>query len=378
MVRPAGVAKFDDGTTLFLVPPSEFLTKALKVLGPERLYGVVFKSTPQVPSTAPPQPHPPLLSNPGYGHLKEEETLKMEYGRVLHGDSKPPATPVMQSPQPNTAAAQSQTGVVLTPDLIATLASFLPTTSQSAAVGGVQPSMMTSTTQSSFAQTIAPKGASAQIWNQDQQASKSAAPSFQQFNPSAQLPPAQHYSTISSTPANSAQMAHGGTQFQQSVISLPQHGAASSMPLTNFNMPSQIEHGAFSAPINHQYQPQVPPGTQKGYRMMHVGNASRSYGAPILQQPSNPNVPSNQVHGATVSQPQNPMQADRKIPDLPSQVQPAQPVLSGAGQGTSDTEVERNEQYQSTLQFAANLLLQLQQQQQQQQTNTRGGQGTGK
>ncbi|KAK8556358.1 hypothetical protein V6N13_064395 [Hibiscus sabdariffa] len=374
----AGVAKFDDGTTLFLVPPSEFLTKALKVLGPERLYGVVFKSTPQVPSTAPPQPHPPLLSNPGYGHLKEEETLKMEYGRVLHGDSKPPATPVMQSPQPNTAAAQSQTGVVLTPDLIATLASFLPTTSQSAAVGGVQPSMMTSTTQSSFAQTIAPKGASAQIWNQDQQASKSAAPSFQQFNPSAQLPPAQHYSTISSTPANSAQMAHGGTQFQQSVISLPQHGAASSMPLTNFNMPSQIEHGAFSAPINHQYQPQVPPGTQKGYRMMHVGNASRSYGAPILQQPSNPNVPSNQVHGATVSQPQNPMQADRKIPDLPSQVQPAQPVLSGAGQGTSDTEVERNEQYQSTLQFAANLLLQLQQQQQQQQTNTRGGQGTGK
>ncbi|CBI36724.3 unnamed protein product, partial [Vitis vinifera] len=39
----AGVAKLDDGTTLFLVPPSDFLSKVLKVSGPERLYGVVLK-----------------------------------------------------------------------------------------------------------------------------------------------------------------------------------------------------------------------------------------------------------------------------------------------------------------------------------------------
>ncbi|GMI92975.1 hypothetical protein like AT2G43410 [Hibiscus trionum] len=365
----AGVAKFDDGTTLFLVPPSEFLTKVLKVLGPERLYGVVLKLTPQVPSTAPPQPHPPLLSHPDYGHLKEEQTLKMENGRVLQEDSKPPARPLgqstVQSQQPDTAAVLSQTVVALTPDLIANLASFLPTTSQSAAVGGAQLPLMASTTQPSIAQAIAPKGTSAQIWNQGQQASESAAPSFQQFNPSPQLPPAQHYSTISSTPAHSAQMAHGGTRFHESVIGLPQHGAAS----TNFNIPSQSAHGAFSAPINQQYQLQVPTGTQQGYGITHVGDASGLYAAPTLKQPSNANVLPNQVHGASVSQPQNLMQADRKIPDLPNEVQPAQ---SGSGEGTSDAEVDKNQRYQSTLQFAANLLLQLQQQ-----TNTPGGQGTG-
>ncbi|KAE8663082.1 putative transcription factor PosF21-like [Hibiscus syriacus] len=373
----AGVAKFDDGTTLFLVPPSEFLTKVLKVLGPERLYGVVLKLSPEVPSAAPPQPHQPL-SHPDYSHLKEEQTLKMEYGRALHEDSKPPARPLgqstMQSPQPNTAGPLSQTGVALTPDLIATLVSFLPMTSQSTAVGGVQPPSMISTTQSSFAQTNAPKGASA--WSQDQQASESAVPPFQGFNPSAQLPPVQHYSTISSIPAYSAQMAHGDTQFQDSVIGLQQQGAASSMPLTNFNIPCQSEHGVFSASINQQYQPQVPPGTQKGYGMMHVSNASGLYGAPTLQQPSNPNVLPNQAHGATISQPLNLMQADSKNMDPPSQVQLLQSVPSGAGHGTSDVEIDKNQQYQSTLQFAANLLLQIQQKQQQQ-TNPPGGQGTG-
>ncbi|KAE8729747.1 RNA recognition motif-containing protein, putative isoform 2 [Hibiscus syriacus] len=344
----AGVAKFDDGTMLFFVPPSEFLTKVLKVLGPERLCGVVLKLNPQVPSAAPPQPHPPL-SHPGYSHLKEEHTLK-EYGRVLHEDSNPPARPLgqstMQSQQPNTAGVLSHTGVALTPDLIATLASFLPMTSQSTAVGGVQPPLMISTTQSSLTQTNALKGPS--VWNQDQQPSETAVPSFQRFNPSAQLPPVQHYSTISSTPAHSAQMAHGGTQFQQSAIGLPQQGAASSMPLTNFNIPSQSEHAS----------------------------GSGLYGAPTLQQPSNPNVLSNQALGATVSQPLNLMQAETQNLDPPSQVQPLQSVLSGAGQGTSDVEVDKNQRYQSTLQFAANLLLQIQQKQQQQ-THTPGGQGTG-
>ncbi|XWS09352.1 hypothetical protein CRYUN_Cryun40dG0077800 [Craigia yunnanensis] len=373
----AGVAKFDDGTTLFLVPPSEFLTKVLKVVGPERLYGVVLKLPPQVPSTTPLQLHPPLISQPDYSlsHLKEEQALQMEYGRVLHEDSKPPARPLgqstMQSQQADKAAALSQAGAALTPDLIATLASFLPTTSQSAALGGVQPPSVTSTTQSSFAQTIALKGASAQIWNHDQQASEYAAPSFQQFNLSAQLPPVQHYSSISSTPIYSAQMALGSTQFQESTVSLPQQGAASSRSLTNFNIPSQSEHGAVSAPISQQYQPEVPPNTQKGYGMMHGTDGSGLYGAPAFQQPSNPNVLSNQVHGVNVSQPQNVMQAERNNLELPSQVQQLQSVLSGAGQGTSDVEVDKN--YQSTLQFAASLLLQIQQQQQ---TSTPGGQGT--
>ncbi|XP_022734715.1 flowering time control protein FPA-like isoform X2 [Durio zibethinus] len=352
----AGVAKFDDGMTLFLVPPSEFLTKVLKVVGPERLYGVVLK-------LPPPQ---------------EEQALQMEYGRVLHEDSKPPASPLGQSnvqgQLPSNGAALSQTGVALTPDLIATLASFLPTTSHTAVVS-VQPPLVTSTAQS-FAQTTAPKGGAGQIWNQDQQSSESAAPSFQQFNPLAQLPTVQHYSSISSTPIQSAQMVLGSTQFQESAVSLPQQGVASARSMTNFNIPSQSEHGAVSAPISQQFQSEVPSNTQKGYGMMHGADASGLYGAAAFQQPSNPLLLSNQVHGANVSQPQNAMQADRKNLEPPSQVHQLQSVLSGAGQVTSDVEVDKNQRYQSTLQFAASLLLQIQQQQQQQ-TNTPGGQGAG-
>ncbi|OMO68019.1 hypothetical protein CCACVL1_20129 [Corchorus capsularis] len=370
----AGVAKFDDGTTLFLVPPSDFLTKVLKVVGPERLYGVVLKLPPQLPSATSLQPHPSLLSQPDYGlsHLKEEQALQMDYGRVLPEDSKPPARPIgqaaLQSQLPSEAGALSQSGITLTPDLIASLASFLPTTSQSAAVGGVQPPLMTPATQSSFTQAVAPKGPPAQHWNQEQQPTEHAAPSFQQFNPPAQLPPVQHYSSISSTPMHSAQMALGGTQFQESSVSLPQQGVASSRSLTNFNTPSQSAHAAVSTPISQQYQPEVPPpNPQKGYGMMHGVDASGLYGAPGFQQPNNLNA-SNQIHGANVSQPQNVMQADRK------NLEQLQSVLSGAGQGTADVEVDKNQRYQSTLQFAASLLLQIQQQQQ---TNTPGGQGTG-
>ncbi|XVE81023.1 hypothetical protein DITRI_Ditri15bG0029500 [Diplodiscus trichospermus] len=374
----AGVAKFDDGTTLFLVPPSEFLTKVLKVAGPERLYGVVLKLPPQLPSTTPLQPHPPLLPQPDYSlsHLKEEQALQMEYGRVLHDESKPPARPIelstMQSQPPHKMEGLSQSGIALTPDLIATLANFLPTTSQSAAVGGIQTPSVPSTTQPSFAQSIAPKGAYAQIWNQDQQASESAARSFQQFNPSVQLPPVQHFSSISSTPIHSAQMALGSTQFQESTASLQQQGAAHSMPLTNLNIPSQSEHGPVSAPINQQYQPEVLPNTQKGYGMMRGTDASGLYGTSAFQQPSNPNVSANEVYGSIISQPQNVMQADIKNLEHPSQAQQLQSVLSGAGQGTLDVESDKNQRYQSTLQFAANLLLQIQQQQ-----GTPAGQGTG-
>ncbi|OMP03936.1 hypothetical protein COLO4_10090 [Corchorus olitorius] len=370
----AGVAKFDDGTTLFLVPPSDFLTKVLKVVGPERLYGVVLKLPPQLPSATSLQPHPPLLSQPDYvlSHLKEDQALQMDYGRVLAEDSKPPARPIgqaaLQSQLPSEAGALSQSGIMLTPDLIASLASFLPTTSQSAAVGGVQPPLMTPATQSSFTQAVAPKGPPAQHWNQEQQPTEPAAPSFQQFNPPAQLPPVQHYSSISSMPMHSAQMALGGTQFQESSVSLPQQGVASSRSLTNFNTPSQSTHAAVSTPISQQYQPEVPPpNPQKGYGMMHGVDASGLYGAPGFQLPNNLNA-SNQIHGANVSQPQNVLQADRK------NLEQLQSVLSGAGQGTADVEVDKNHRYQSTLQFAASLLLQIQQQQQ---TNTPGGQGTG-
>ncbi|GMI64419.1 hypothetical protein like AT2G43410 [Hibiscus trionum] len=376
----AGVAKFDDGTTLFLVPPSEFLTKVLQVAGPERLYGVVLKLPPQVPSTTL-QPHPPLLSQHDYNlaHLKDEQALPMEYGRVLHEESvlssRSLGESTVESQPPNNAATLPKTGVALTPDLIATLTSFLPAVSQSAAAGDVQPPPMTSTTQSSFAQCIAPKGAAAEIWNQEQQAYDPAASSFQQFNPPAQLPPpVQHYSSITSPPIQSTQMSLGNTHNLDSAVSLPQQMAVSSRQLANFNVPSRSEHGTVSAPVSQQYHPEVPSNTRNGYGMMHGSDASGLYGVPAFQQPSNPNVLPNQVQDANVSQPLNLMQGDKQYLELPSHGQQLQSVVSGAGQGTSGADVDKNQRYQSTLQFAANLLLQIQQKQQ---TNTQGGQGAG-
>ncbi|KAE8714478.1 putative transcription factor PosF21-like [Hibiscus syriacus] len=353
----AGVAKFDDGTTLFLVPPSEFLTKVLKVAGPERLYGVVLKLPPQLPITTL-QSHPSFLSHHDYNlaRLKDEQALPMEYGRVMHEESVPSARPLGQStvqsqPPLNNATTLPKTGVSLTPDLIATLTSFLPTVSQSAAVGDVQPPLVASTTQSSFTKCIAPRGA-AQVWNQEQQAYDPAASSFQQYNPPAQLPPPfQHYFSITSHPSSPPRW----------LLEAPRIWILQ-------------EHGAVPASVSQQYHPEVPSNTRNGYGMMHGSDASGLYGVPDFQQPSNANVSSNQVQGANVSQPLNLMQGDKQNLELPSRGQQQQSVVSGAGQGISDVDVDKNQRYQSTLQFAASLLLQIQQQQQ---TNTPGGQGAG-
>ncbi|KAK8585462.1 hypothetical protein V6N13_050441 [Hibiscus sabdariffa] len=209
----AGVAKFDDGTTLFLVPPSEFLMKVLKLAGPERLYGVVLKLPPQVPSFA------------------------VEYGWVFHEELVPCEEPreqsTVRSQPPNNSVTLTQSGVALTPDLIATLASFLPTVTQSATVADVYPPPV------------------------EQQAYDPAASSFQQFNPPPQLPASlQHYSSVTSTPIHSSQMAPGGT------------------------------HNLDSA---------------SGCGMMHGADASGLFGVPAFRQPGNPYILSNQVQDSAAA-----------------------------------------------------------------------------
>jgi SPOC domain len=90
----AGVAKMYDGTTtLFLVPPSEFLTDVLGIRGPERLYGVVL----HLPQLESPQP---VLSQPIVSRPKS-----------LDHDELRGAT---------------QTGVTLTPELISSLQALAP------------------------------------------------------------------------------------------------------------------------------------------------------------------------------------------------------------------------------------------------------------
>lgn len=90
----AGVAKMYDGTTtLFLVPPSDFLIDVLGIRGPERLYGVVLR-LPQLESPQPVLPQPVI---PRPNSLDRDE---------LRGPT--------------------QTGVSLTPELISSLQSLAP------------------------------------------------------------------------------------------------------------------------------------------------------------------------------------------------------------------------------------------------------------
>jgi hypothetical protein len=394
----AGVAKFDDGTTLFLVPPSDFLTSILKVAGPERLYGVVLKFPQQVPSgtSIPQQPYLPIPSSQYIGrqqipHIeygvvssKEEQVLPIDYNRVLHEDSKLPSksllpatseSPAMHSaPQDYTstnALSVSQPGVTLTPELIATLASLLPANSQSSALESEKSALGSSSVRPSIPPHGAlDKGTPSQDWKQDHQTSDHMSHSLQQlrsqFNPQVQNHSQyQPYPPVSSIPGHSAPLILGSAQIQDSSVSLLPQGANISRPL---NQSGQL---AASPQVGQQYHLETPPS--RGYGMGHGTEASGLYSSPPFQQANGPLTSSGQAHGSLLSQP--PTFASEKVSsELPNQVQQLQSALFGTGQGTPDVEVDKNQRYQSTLQFAASLLLQIQQQQQ---TTTQAGRGSG-
>lgn len=327
----AGVAKLDDGTTLFLVPPSDFLTKVLHVSGPERLYGVVL-NLPQVPHNGPVsraqyienQFIPPAPVQTDYNLMPQEER---NYNMVLHGESnynpKLTFSPNSGSPavhsvsQGNSGLAVSQAGVTLTPELIATLTSLMPAKTQSSTWESTPPPFVAS---SNLKPSFSPseEGNTLQGWKQD------------------------HYVP----PVQTGQLSH---QFNSQAHVMPNHTTT-----PNYSTGSSQRQGpGFNLPqISHQFQPQVNHHT------------TTSYNPSIFQQP-------NQAHGANTLQPLT----ERVNSDVPNQVHQVQSAVRGAttSQGSSEGEVDKNQRYQSTLQFAASLLLQIQQQQQQQQA----GQGSG-
>ncbi|XP_057456301.1 flowering time control protein FPA [Lotus japonicus] len=401
----AGVAKFADNNTLFLVPPSDFLTDILKVTGPERLYGVVLKfpslpnSTPMqesshlpIPSTQYMQQIPPSQAEYGMIPSKEERFLQADYNRSLHDDSKlfakPIATggppPVQSMPSeyaPNTTVSGSQAAVGLTPELIATLASFLPANAQSSAPDGANPAGGSLNVKPPFPPSAPNDGNQSHLWKQDHQiADQSIYPppqfrSMYNFNNG-------HYQSYPPAPApgHPAQLVSGSSHIQDSAVGMQQPGAVSSTYMSNFATPSHNGQSAVSSHVNQQYQVDASPSTQRGFGVAQGTDASVLYNSQAFQQPNSnsqafqpPNNSmsySNQVNSA------NPSQQPTGIPyavgqinsDAPNQQLP----VFGAGQGTSEVEADKNQRYQSTLQFAANLLLQIQQQQQ-----TQGGNGPG-
>ncbi|KAJ9189174.1 hypothetical protein P3X46_000500 [Hevea brasiliensis] len=396
----AGVAKFDDGTTLFLVPPSDFLTKVLKVAGPERLYGVVLKLPQHVPNSALIQPQlrqpnhfpqyidrrhiPPPEAE--YNQIpREEHMMLLDYNRVLHEDSKPLSktfyTPTTKSiaeqsiPQDYTSGnsvAASLAGVSLTPELIATLASLLPGNAESTGLEGGQP-VSGSVVRPLFSSVATDQGTSSLGWKNDNQVSGNTdhIKFGNQYNSQAQVySQFQPYPSVPNGPYNPANMVPANTQIKDSSVNLPHQGGIPSRPLTSVSMPSQSGQVGLSPQVNQQYMLDVPQ--QKGYGgMVHGIDVSGPYSPSVIQQPNNNAAFSSQAQGGNHSQLQSgmPMSADKVNQQNPNQVQQFQTALPGAGQDTSEDEVDRNERYQSTLQFAASLLLHVQQQHQPQTGN---------
>ncbi|KAL2328869.1 hypothetical protein Fmac_022296 [Flemingia macrophylla] len=404
----AGVAKFVDNTTLFLVPPSDFLTKVLKVAGPERLYGVVLKFPP-MPSSAPMQqpshvPIPPTQymqqippSQTDYGlfPLKEEQFLPIDYNRSLHEDSKHPVKPVYPPTggphsvhsvppdyAPNTTIGGSQAGVSLTPELIATLASLLPATTQSSATDGVKSAVGSSTMKPPFPPVAPNDGNQSHFWKQDNQIADQSTHPPQQLRTMYNVhnPHYQPYPPAAAPAGNAAQVVSGSSHIQDTAVSLPQQGSVSSRHMSNFMVPSQSGQVAVSPHTSHHYQVQVSPSNQKGFGVEQGTDASVLYNSQAFQQPNNNSLafqqPNNSIALSNQVASGNPTQQQAAMPYAVDQVNTDMPnpqlPIFGVGQGTSDVEADKNQRYQSTLQFAANLLQQIQQKQQ-----APGGHGPG-
>ncbi|WCJ41298.1 RNA binding [Euphorbia peplus] len=416
----AGVAKFDDGTTLFLVPPSDFLTDVLKVKGPERLYGVVLKLPQQAPISAPVEPqlrqpnhfpqyidrHPPF--EPDYNRLAhKEEQMPINFNKAFHEETKPaskPSYPIaaesnMEQSFPqdytvNNTAVVSQAGISLTPELMATLASFLPANSQSAALEGGQqiPGSSISGQQIPASSVVRPPFSHG--WNQS--GNPSNLQYGNQLNTQSQIQspyqPYHPYPPIHSAPNGSENMTPGGTQIQDPSVNMPHHGGFQSnsrpvarlggqVPMTSQSgqvpMTYQGGQNAMSPQVSQQHQ--VDLLLQKGYGGVSHGtdNPAISYSPSVIQQPSNPVNFSSQPQGGNHSHTQPGMSspAEKVNWEIPNQLQQLQAGLSGSGEGTSEVEGDKNQRYQSTLQFAASLLLQIQQQQQQAGNATAQGSG---
>lgn len=103
----AGVVKFVDGTTLFLVPPSDFLRTVLKVYGPERLYGVVLKFAQHASDNLPPGPS-----------ISQPQFIDQFQGPVISNHEPVSGLPPISATPTNVA------GLSLTPELVASLASL--------------------------------------------------------------------------------------------------------------------------------------------------------------------------------------------------------------------------------------------------------------
>ncbi|KAI4371423.1 hypothetical protein MLD38_019662 [Melastoma candidum] len=392
----AGVAKLVDGTSLFLVPPSDFLKRVLRVTGPERLYGVVLTASRKGAGNAP-MPRQPLMHHSDRippGLIRHEEAHPVDSAEVvrsLHKQNLPhsslplarqsPATipPIVQSVSHDTATTNplsvSQGGISLTPELIASLASLIPP--KTSLPSELPPQNL----RPPHVPAMQSKEFSTQGWNQINQVTDPVGYSMQQLGNqmSSQGPSASQIQPYHPVPYADKQPVHSIITPQQSqpvVANSLQYAPVSSGLLNPVN-PSHGGQYIASTQIGQQYQPETLFNNQRGYQMA-PGNTTAPaapYSSSVAVSSGNNvcNPMFSMLPQSQVAMPTTNGQVSAEIPNVSQQLSSA---ASGAAPGKD--EVDKNQRYQSTLQFAANLLLQIQQQQQQrQQQGGHGATGSG-
>ncbi|KAK1319901.1 Flowering time control protein FPA [Acorus calamus] len=342
----AGVAKFDDGTTLFLVPPSDFLTDVLKFLV-QSVYMSSFSGRGS------------KLAHGLSKGLTRQHISHLGHGNALLNHSDDART--LQSIPPNHPSnppSTSQAEVSLTPELLATLASMLPGNMQPSATSAAQLPISSSTRPTSLPaygmpdKVMAPPG-----WRQEDQVVVSGAIH--------QVPIQQSHQM--GHPFNNQDAHNLGYQFN--FPNRPEHSGAvmaSTIPSRSSINPVISQGGQFAVPQpSPKYQLDSSLGSQKNYPVPHATDTAVGlFHSAGLQQPPNPATSQTQIGNTTQPQMPLPSGTDKSKPDISNQMQQLQTALASSVQGSSEEELNKNQRYQSTLQFAASLLLQIQQQQQ--------------
>ncbi|XP_047071562.1 flowering time control protein FPA-like isoform X3 [Lolium rigidum] len=294
----AGVVKVDSGTTLFLVPPSDFLTNVLQVDGPERLYGVVL----HIPQMSTAAVQRPLLtgpeSQPYYGMVSSNDNHHQD--GQYRGSLREEAVQSSLSSFPMNQIAGHQAQASLKPDIMATLAQLMPNVQSAVPATGQMGSLQQPGQQASAAHLRSYGGMAGA---QEQLTQHTA------YNPemTLNLPPPP---PVPSHAPNSAMASSVG----------------------GHSLPTQMNQ--------QQYQPEPYYASQNNYGS--VGSHSN------LPLPPPPQVNNGPLANNQVGANQN----------FSSQAQQQQNVASASSQAPD--EADKNKKYQATLQFAHNLLLQLQ------------------
>ncbi|XP_062198686.1 flowering time control protein FPA-like [Phragmites australis] len=387
----AGVVKVDAGTTLFLVPPSDFLTNVLQVDGPERLYGVVLH-IPQMSAAAALRPQltgPELQSY--YDERETVSTLQRKYNIISPNDNRHldsdyrgslredsmhhlgqihgrPRVDEGQAVQPALAGfstnqtAGSQVQSSLNPDIMATLAKLMPSVQSSTLVTGQIPMNSTDrqvSSQMHDASTLS------KVWKPENQAMASN-PSFgqianlqqpgQQFNRQAS---AAHLNFGNMVGAQEHSAQHTAYNPEVTLNLPPPPPPIPTLPHSSAMLPSQGAHSLSTQTNQQLYQPEQYYASQSnyGHSNLQVSNANIPV-PPIPQVNHGPSPAHNQMGSLAQLQHAMPLHVNRGSQDFSSQGQNQQNFAPGAAQAPE--EADKSKKYHATLQLAQSLLLQIQ------------------